>query len=219
MIESAAPGVLIQAMWALRSTRHLKEKRLSSAEPSPRRKLPDVDQTLAAVANGDRSAFASLYDQLSPAVYGLARRVVRSSALAEDVTQEVFLEVWRKADAWHSHRSSATTWVLMIARARAVDRVRSEQATRDRQDRIAPGWLEPPNAEPAESLELEEERDGVRSALSMLTDKQRIVIKLAYYEGKTYVEVAEDLGLPVGTVKTRMRDGLMRMREIYGVRR
>ena len=162
MMQSAQVDVLIEADQTVRFISYLKEKRLSSAEPSPRRKLPEVDQTLAAVATGDRSAFAMLYDQLSPAVYGLAHRILRSPVLAEDVTQEVFLEVWRKADHWFSHRSSATTWVLMITRSRAVDRVRNEQANRDRQDRVAPGWVDPPAPGQAERLELEEVGEGVR---------------------------------------------------------
>lgn len=172
---------------------------------------------MADVARGDREAFAQIYDELSPAVFGVIRRIVRSRALAEEVTQEAFLEVWRKASVWRPERGSATAWILVISRARATDRVRSEQASRNRQERIAPGWMERPDEGVAERVVTREEHDEVRSALSALTEKQREVIELAYFADKTSVEVAEMLDLPIGTVKTRMRDGLIRMRDLYGV--
>lgn len=219
MIELTIHDLNLLAIRPVRSKRHLKEKRLSSAEPSPARKPPDLNQTLSAVAAGDRQAFARLYDELSPAAFGLIRRIVRSRAHAEEVTQEVFFEVWRKASDWKPHRGNATSWVLMIARARATDRVRSEQASRDRQERVAPGWVERPDDDVAELVAIKQEHEDVRSSLSALTDKQRQVIELAYYGDKTYSEIADSLGLPVSTVKTRMRDGLMRMRDLYGVSR
>lgn len=204
---------------SVRSAWQIEEKKLSAAEPSPRGNVPDLDETMALVADGDRLAFARLYDELSPAVFGVIRRIVRSQAHAEEVTQEVFLEVWRKADAWKPQRGAPTTWVLMIARARATDRVRSEQASRNRQDRVAPRWAERPADEVGERVTIQEEHDQIRATLSELTSKQREVIDLAYYGGKTYLEVAEILELPLGTVKTRMRDGLKRMRDKYGVTR
>jgi RNA polymerase sigma-70 factor (ECF subfamily) len=202
---------------SVRSAFHFEENPLNSAERAPRRGPPDLDREMRAIARGDRAAFARLYDSLSPAVHGVARRVLRSTAHAEEVTQEVFLEVWRKAGEWQSTRGSAANWVMLIARARATDRVRSEQAGRDRQQKVAPGWVEPAGDTVDEGVTLAEEHDEIRSALASLTDKQRIVIELAYYEGKTYLEVAESLGLPLGTVKTRMRDALIRLRESYGV--
>lgn len=149
-------------------------------------------------------------------VFGLAKRIVRSHALAEEVTQDVFMEVWSKIDRWSPSRSSAVGWTLMIARRRSIDRVRSEQATRNREDAQAQGSVRGTEPELAESIVLDEEHESVRGALESLTDKQRSVIDLAYYEGRTYSEVAETLGLPLGTVKTRMRDGLLRLRDSLG---
>ncbi|MDX1467740.1 MAG: sigma-70 family RNA polymerase sigma factor [Acidimicrobiia bacterium] len=195
------------------------EPTLSTSQPSPRHPRNDLDQALADVARGDKASFSRLYDELSPAVYGTALRILRSSEHAEEVTQEVFLEVWRKAADWKPHRSRARSWVFMIARARAVDRVRSEQAVRDRQSRVGPGWVTPIHDDAADDLIVKAEHGEVRDVLGTLTEKQRVVVELAYFGGKTYVEVAEELGLPLGTVKTRMRDGLMKMRQHYEVDR
>ena len=191
-------------------------KELSPIPAVPPEKLK-LNEMLRGIAGGDRSIFGSFYDEMAPLVFGLAKRILRAPALAEEVTQEVFLEIWQKAGDWAPERSSAPAWVLMIARRRAIDRVRSEQASRDRQETVGPAMSYHPGSEPHEAAELEAERAAVRSAISGLSDNQQVVIDLAYYQGKTYQEVAEMLDIPVGTVKTRMRDALIRMRAHYGV--
>lgn len=196
-----------------------KERTLTPSPTSRRAQALGLNAILAKVAAGDRQAFAQFYDEIAGAVLGVVVRIVRSQSLAEEVAQEVFLEVWRKATNWQPERGAAATWVLMIARARAIDQVRSEQASKDRQDRVTPGWIEPASDDVAEKVTMSDEHSEVRTALTRLSDAQREVIRLAFYGGKTYVEVANHLGLPVGTVKTRMRDGLIRLRQIYGVTR
>ncbi|CAN5250704.1 sigma-70 family RNA polymerase sigma factor [soil metagenome] len=180
---------------------------------------PSEEELLADVAHGDRDAFAALYDRLGASVYGLVRRVVRDPAQSEEVTQEVLLEVWRTAPRFDVSRGSAVTWIMTMAHRRAVDRVRSEQATRDRNDRA--GAREGAGAHDvvAEEVEVRLEHEHVRRALAALTDLQREAVELAYYGGRTYREVAELLGAPLGTVKTRMRDGLIRLRDALGVSR
>jgi RNA polymerase sigma-70 factor, ECF subfamily len=179
------------------------------------RGVPNVtspDALLAAVATGDRGAFAALYDQTSPRVHGTVLRVLRDPAQSEEVTQEVFLEVWRRAATFDPDRGSALAWMVTIAHRRAVDRVRSEQASRDR-DAAVGSAATPTASDPvAETVEDRLERRRVHKALGVLSDLQRQSIELAYYDGLTYREVAERLGVPLGTVKTRMRDGLQRLR-------
>lgn len=168
------------------------------------------------VARGDHEAFAVLYDREAPRVYGLIRRVVRDPAQSEEVTQEVFVEAWRLAPRFDSQRGAVTSWILTLAHRRAVDRVRSEQAARDRAQRVRADLGANPDPV-GERVEARFERDQVRQALDTLTDLQREAIELAYYGGKTYREVAELLDTPLGTVKTRMRDGLIRLRDALGV--
>jgi RNA polymerase sigma-70 factor (ECF subfamily) len=167
------------------------------------------------VARGDESAFAALYDAVSARVYGLIRRVLRDPAQAEEVAQEAFVEIWRTASRYQPDRGSATSWMFTIAHRRAVDRVRSEQASADRVRRVA--TEEVPYDEVAEEVSGRLEQQQVRRCLKGLTDLQREAITLAYYRGYTYREVANllDTGLP--TVKTRMRDGLIRLRDCLGV--
>jgi RNA polymerase sigma-70 factor (ECF subfamily) len=177
---------------------------------------PVLDGLLAAVGRGDQAAFARLYDHCAGQVYGIVRRVLRDPAQSEEVAQEVLVEVWRTAPRYDAARGSATGWILTIAHRRAVDRVRSEQASRarevrsGRQDRA-------PHDEVAEEVELRLEHQQVRRALDALTDLQRQAVELAYYGGHTHREVAELLGAPLGTVKTRLRDGLLRLRDEMGV--
>lgn len=180
---------------------------------------PSEDELLAGVAHGDRDAFATLYDRLGASVYGLVRRVVRDPAQSEEVTQEVLLEVWRTAPRFDVSRGSAVTWIMTMAHRRAVDRVRSEQAARDRNDRAGAREGAAAHDVVAEEVEVRLEHEHVRRALASLTDLQREAVELAYYGGRTYREVAELLGAPLGTVKTRMRDGLIRLRDALGVTR
>jgi RNA polymerase sigma-70 factor, ECF subfamily len=178
---------------------------------------PDpLAELLGRVAAGDDAAFEGLYDAVAAAVFGLVRRVLRDPAQSEEVTQEVFVEVWRSAARFDSGRGSARTWVLTMAHRRAVDRVRSAQASADRESRV--GHLDFSTAydEVAEQVTDRLERDQVRRCLETLTELQRESVLLAYYGGHTYREVADRLAVPLGTVKTRMRDGLLRLRDCLG---
>ena len=172
---------------------------------------PDVDNLMTQVARGDSQAFEALYDELSPVVFGLARRVVRDPARAEDVTQEVFLDVWRKATRFDGARGKAKTWVMTIAHRRAVDTVRRSEAQKRQDHQAAPD--EVTHDEPADALIEAEEHGAVRDCLETLTDLQLESVRLAYFNGYTYGEVATLLDKPLPTIKTRMRDGLIRLRD------
>jgi RNA polymerase sigma-70 factor (ECF subfamily) len=177
----------------------------------------DADRLLASVARGDAEAFASLFDLISPTVAGITRRVLRDPDQADEVTQEVLLEVWRLAPTYDPAKGSCRTWVATIAHRRAVDRVRSEQSERNRRDHhsVRVGAVDPdPTPRPAADAA---ERAEVVAALDELTDVQRHTIELAYYGGYTYAEVADILSLPLGTVKTRIRDGMIRLRDALEV--
>ncbi len=171
----------------------------------------DVDQLMARVARGDAQAFESLYDALAASVYGLARRVVRDPARAEDVSQEVFLEVWRKAPRFDRNLGKGKTWVMTIAHRRAVDAVRRNEAAKRSDRQGAPD--EVIHDEPAEAVISAEEHGDVRQCLETLTDLQLESVRLAYFNGYTYNEVATLLEKPLPTIKTRMRDGLIRLRD------
>lgn len=168
-------------------------------------------------ARGDQEAFGSFYDMVSAQVYGLARRVVRDPAQAEEVTQEVFVEAWRRAPEFDASLGSPTTWILTIAHRRSVDRVRSEEASRRREERLAQDPTSIDYDPVQETVELRLESQMVRRALAQLTEVQREAIELAYYRGFTYREVATLLDTPEGTIKTRIRDGLVRLRDTLGV--
>jgi RNA polymerase sigma-70 factor, ECF subfamily len=187
----------------------------SSGSGLPEGKDRDLDGLLALVARGDEAAFASVYDQLSGPVYGLIRRVVRDPAQSEEVAQEVMLEVWRAATRFDPAKGSAATWVLTIAHRRAVDRVRSAAAAAEREKRTS--VLLSAGDEVADAVEASLERERVRRCLDGLTDLQRQSITLAYYGGYSYREVAGLLGMTLGTIKTRIRDGLIRLRDCMGV--
>ena len=182
--------------------------------PSPR---ASREELLALVARGDHAAFEALCDQTSGAVLGLVRRVLRDPAQSEEVAQEVFLEVWRTAPRHDPAKGSASTWILTMAHRRAVDRVRSAQAATDREIAVGHRDVERPYDVVGETVEMRMEHQSVRDALGSLTDLQRQAIDLAYYGGYSYPEVAALLGVPLGTVKTRIRDGLIRLRDAMGV--
>lgn len=177
----------------------------------------DDNQLMAAVAKGDQRAFGELYDRYASRVYGLIRRVVRAPAIAEEVAQEVFVEAWRQARRFDADRGAAVTWLMTMAHRRAVDRVRSEQASRDREGRSQDRQVERAFDQTAEAAETNLERERVRAALAELTPLQREAIEIAYYGGNTYRETADIVDAPLGTVKTRLRDGLVRLRDTLGV--
>ncbi|MDT4986359.1 MAG: polymerase sigma-70 factor, subfamily [Micromonosporaceae bacterium] len=176
-----------------------------------------AEELIKRVARGDEAAFVSLYDSFAPRVYGLILRVLRDPAQSEEVAQETLVEIWRSAGRYDPARGSATAWMFTIAHRRAVDRVRAEQAGSDRLRRVAAASVDTPYDEVVERATARLERVQVRRCLVALTELQREAITLAYYGGHTYREVADLLGVAVPTVKTRMRDGLIRMRDCLGV--
>ncbi|MFD3544248.1 ECF RNA polymerase sigma factor SigK [Streptomyces sp. NPDC058655] len=180
--------------------------------------VKQLDTLMGRVAEGDEGAFGEVYGAVSGSVLGVALGVLRDRAQAEEVAQEVLVEVWRSAGRYRADLGSVRTWVLTIAHRRAVDRVRSAQAAADRERRAA--MLEaalPEFDEVSEEVEDREERDRVRRCLGSLTEIQRQSVTMAYYRGLTCREVSETLSVPLGTVKTRLRDGLLRLRDCLGV--
>ncbi|MFD5831825.1 sigma-70 family RNA polymerase sigma factor [Lentzea sp. NPDC060358] len=177
----------------------------------------DAEGLLLRVARGDEAAFGQLYDAVSGSVFGLVRRVLRDQAQSEEVFQEVMLEVWRTASRFDPERGKAMTWILTMTHRRAVDRVRSAQASADRDGRVAALEVGTPFDEVVEQVAERLEQRKVRRCLRSLTELQRESVLMAYYQGYTYPEVASLLGVPLGTVKTRMRDGLIRLRDCLGV--
>jgi RNA polymerase sigma-70 factor, ECF subfamily len=186
----------------------------SEQEPAERADA-DLDTLLTHVAKGDQAAFEALYDQLASSVYGLIRKVLRNPSQAEEVTQEVLLEVWRSASRFDPARGGAATWVLTIAHRRAIDRVRAEESATAREQRSAqvPADID----EVAETVEASMDAERLRRCLAGLTELQRESITLAYYGGYSYAQVAALLNTALGTIKTRIRDGLTRLRACLGV--
>jgi RNA polymerase sigma-70 factor (ECF subfamily) len=180
---------------------------------------PGLEKLLEQVARGDRPAFEQVYEMVAGAAYGVILRVLRDPAQAEEITQEVLVEVWRGAARFDASRGSGMSWVMTIAHHRAVDRVRAAQAAIDREDRVARLEVHRPYDDVVESVEATLEWERLRRCLNGLTQLQRESVTYAYYGGYTYREVAELLKVPLPTVKTRMRDGLIRMRDCLGVER
>ena len=166
---------------------------------------------LAAVARSDEAALAELYDRFGRMAYGLALRVLRDSALAEDAVQDAFLNVWRSAESFRADRAKASTWVLTFVHRRAVDLVRREERRRTEPEEAAPVPAGPGADEDAERRS---KREVVQDALRQLPPEQREAIELAYYGGYTQSELAERLGEPLGTIKSRMFAGLRRLRAL-----
>jgi RNA polymerase sigma-70 factor (ECF subfamily) len=188
--------------------------------PGPARpEAPGIDLAvlLGQVARGDQDAFEAACRQIAAPAFGTIRRIVRDPCQSEEVAQEVLIEVWRAAARFDAARGSAMAWVMMIAHRRAVDRVRSERRSAERELRAASPMIAYDDV--ADTVEASLDRERVRRCLGSLTELQREAVTLAYYGGYTYRQVAVLLGVAAGTVNTRMRDGLIRLRDCLGVER
>ena len=199
---------------------------MEQGRPAARRAAdPGVDERLAELFhvvranNGSDSeqAFAEFYDMTSARLHGLVLSVVRAPDIAAEITQEVYVEVWRLAAQWSQEKGSVRAWIHTIAHRRAVDRVRSVQKESDRDARWAGTARENEPDHTWEGVEARLEVESIRSAMAELSDVQKEAVSLAYYGGFSHREVAEKLGLPLGTVKTRIRDGLLGLRNVMGV--
>jgi len=174
-------------------------------------------ELLKRASRGDEGAFAEWYDATSARAFGLAVRVLRDPAQAEEVTQESYLECWRHAARFDSAKGSAISWLLTIVHRKAVDRVRSAESAGRRDVAYGQRERSVPHDETAEAAAASIEATRVRAALADLTAKQREAVELAFLGGYTHTEVASMLDLPIGTAKTRIRDGLIRLRDALGV--
>jgi RNA polymerase sigma-70 factor (ECF subfamily) len=172
---------------------------------------------LARSGRGDESAFADFYDATSARAYGLALRVVRNPAHAEEVAQEAYLDAWRSSSRYDAALGSAVGWLLTIVHRKAVDRVRSVEASTRRDETWQQTSRPVDHDETVEAVQSSLDAQRVRGAVATLTDVQREAVELAYFGGYTHTEVATLLDVPVGTAKTRIRDGLIRLRDSLGV--
>src|SRR3954447_608056 len=178
---------------------------------------PDLAELLKLSGRGDEAAFARLYDATAARAFGLAVRVVRDPSQAEEVAQEAFLEIWRTASRFDQSRGSAVSWILTLVHRKAVDRVRSAEAGSRRDTAYHQSNVAVEHDSTAEAAQASMEARRVRQAMDSLTEVQREALDLAFFKGYTHTEVAAMLDLPVGTAKTRIRDGLIRLRDTMGV--
>lgn len=179
---------------------------------------PDTKESLLArITGGDQAAFGALYDEISARVFGLVRRLLVDHAQSEEVTQEVFLEIWQNASRYEPSKGGASTWILTMAHRRAIDRIRSSQSGRDRDVKIGIRDYVSDYDNVADTVETTIEHERVKEAMTQLTELQRQAVSLAYYGGYSHSEVATMLSVPIGTVKTRLRDGMIRLRDELGV--
>jgi len=188
----------------------------SSRSTAPIDEATVLSGVLTRAGRGDQSAFGELYDATSALVHGIVLKVVRDPSQAEEITQEVFVEIWRLAPRYETDRGSVKSWIATIAHRRAVDRVRSEQSHRDRTE-VVGRQVERDHDSVSELVLDRLDRTRVIAALDLLTDDQRAAVELAYFGGHTYREVAVLLGAAEGTVKGRIRDGLIKLRDHLGV--
>ena len=180
-------------------------------------RVDHIGDLIQRVATGDRNAFAEVYDALSARAFGLILRVLVDRAQSEEVLQEVFLEVWQSAARFTPKRGQGRSWVLTIAHRRAVDRVRSAQSSVDRDMRAGFRDMDVAYDNVSEKVEMKIEGRRVVDALATLPDAQKEALTLAYFGGYSQSEIATLVGSPLGTIKTRMRDGLSRLRMELGV--
>ena len=187
--------------------------RIAGREPS----LADVIRRVAAA---DQGALGELYDATSPAVFGLVRRIVEDFSVAEEVTLDVYTQVWRLASAYSDEKGSPVTWLLMIARSRAIDHLRSRARRVREQERPIEVAFDHshPDPDPETAAISGSRRKIVRDILADLAPEQVTMLQLAFFEGLSHGEIAAKTGIPLGTVKTRVRTGMMRMRELLEVR-
>ena len=186
----------------------------------PRRRVAEgqhLADLLVRAARGGEADFTELYVLTSPRVHGLVLRIVRDPAQSAEVTQEVFVDIWTHSARFNSDLGSAVSWILTIAHRRAVDRVRREQHGRERDTRYTETNAETEYDHVSETVERRLDAERVRGALDNLTELQREAVRLAYFGGYTHTEVSRLLDVPLGTVKTRLRDGLIRLRDAMGV--
>lgn len=186
---------------------------MRSDDPDP----DEIGRLLLLSASGEEDAFRSLFDQTAGSVYGHVLRIVRDRSMSEEVTQEVFTQVWRTAARFDPNRGSGRAWIFTIAHRRAVDRIRSEQAGTARTAKYAASNHPTDHADVSEDVTIRLEHASVRKAMDQLTPVQRSAINLAFYKGYTNAEVAAALDIPLGTAKTRLRDGMIHLRDALGV--
>lgn len=184
--------------------------------PSQRSDPSDLVAVMGRVANGDQAAFAELYDATSRSVFGIVLRVLRDRAQAEEVTQEVYVDAWRHASRFDGAQGSAATWLNTIAHRKAVDRVRSAERSAARDQRHFEFAAGVPEPDVSDLVVARDDGRRIRAALQQLPDVQRTALELAYFEGRSQREVAEYLKVPLGTVKTRIRDAMKRLRTQLG---
>jgi len=212
--EAKTSGPLFRIFGVRTGSGRASPQRGAQAQRTADRELADL---LGQVARGDLAAFDAVYDCVAASVFGVVRGVVRDRSQSEEVTQEVVIEVWRTASRFDRSKGSAMAWVTTIAHRRAIDRVRSEQKAAERELRTVTAAV--PYDDVVDTVEANLDRERVRRCLGGLTELQRESVTLAYYGGYTYRQVAGLLGVPPGTVSTRMRDALIRLRDCLGVGR
>jgi len=181
---------------------------------APADSVATLAQQLSRSALGDEVSFADLYDATADRVFGLVLRLLRNHAMAEEVTQEVYLQVWQTAARFDPARGSAMSWLMTLAHRRAVDRIRSTEAENRRDTAHHQDSVEIEHDVTAASAEASIESERVRAALESLSPVQRSVLELAYFGGHTHTEIATMTGAPLGTTKTRIRDGLIHLRQL-----
>jgi RNA polymerase sigma-70 factor, ECF subfamily len=179
--------------------------------PAPEREWPDL---IAKIARGDQEAFSRLYDQSSPHIYGLVLRMVNQPQIAEEVTMDVYVQVWKQAQSYNLNRGTPMGWLVTLARSRAIDRLRSGRVERAHVTSIEEiGGLESEEANPEDQSSGRQRAEIVRTALAILPREQRESLMLAYFGGYSQSEISKQLGIPLGTVKTRIRMAMIRLRE------
>jgi len=176
-----------------------------------------AEDLLVRAGAADQDAFRSLYESFSARVYGLVLRILRDASQAEEVAQEIFFEIWRRAARFDRAKGSATSWIMTLTHARAVDRVRQSQASRDRDHRSSVDNFDRDIDSVSEAVLQREDSGRIRDCLESLTTLQRQSVTLAYFGGHTQREISELIHVAIPTIKTRVRDGLIRLRDCMGV--